>query len=197
MFDNIICNHPLPVTKDILDLGVFDVYELELQTKSLENLMEVYTITEDGDLLRKKCTYEWEDNDEMFLKGYLKETSSENINENFHGKIVFYFYEVIHSKDEKNNVKETTINLDYEAKFIDGKLSSMELIDQSIEDTTEHYHRTQEIFKKYEEQSKLWYNKYFLNTKIVRYIRRNIIYKFVYKIHQFTGKLQNFVVRYL
>lgn len=188
MFDNINCEYPLPVSKELIELEDFDIYEAEFQTKDLENALELYTITEDGDLIRRKVQYEWVDDDEAFLKGYMKAVSSEDIKENFHGVIEFYCYEQLRKEDD-GKIKETSVTVDYEAKFIDGKLSSIELVNQSIEDTTDHYYDMKEFFRKQEAKRNKWYNKYFLYTKQFRTFKRVCIYKPLSALHSFTGKL--------
>ena len=188
MFDNIQCNYPLPVSEEMLELENFDIYEVELQTKSLECLLELYNITEEGELIRKKVSYEWVDDDEAFLKGYMKETSSEEIKENFHGILEFYCYEQLR-KEIDGKVKEISVSIDYEAKFIDGKVTSIELVNQSIEDTTKHYEELQEMFNQHKIAAKKWYNRYFLNTKAFRNFKRHCIYKPLNALHNFTGKL--------
>ena len=51
MFDTIDCKYPLPeATKEVQESG--------FQTKSFENLMENYTITEEGKIIRHKQRYE-------------------------------------------------------------------------------------------------------------------------------------------
>jgi hypothetical protein len=188
MFDNIECNYPLPISKDLLDIEELNIYDVQFQTKSLENLMELYVITEDGELLRKKNRYEWVDDDNYFLKGYMDVVSSADVKENFHGIIEFYFYET-YLKDVDGKKKEMTVTGEYEAKFVDGKLSSIELVYQSIEDTTEYYEEMRELFKKREIEANKWYNKYILCTKQFRNFKRFFIYKPLDKLHKFTGLL--------
>jgi len=187
MFDNIECNYPLPLSKELIELDGFDIYEVELQTKSLDNLMELYVITEEGELFRKKNQYEWVDDDSAFLKGYMQVESSELIKENFHGIIDFGCFHSIIETGEKT--KETSISVDYEAKFIDGKLVSIELVRQSIEDTTEYFEKMQALFKEQKRKANLWYNKYFFYTKQYRDFKRYCIYKPLDKLHKFTGWL--------
>jgi hypothetical protein len=187
MFDNIECNYPLPISKELIELDNFDIYEVELQTKSLDNLMELYVITEDGELFRKKNQYEWVDDDNAFLKGYMEVVSSDLVKENFHGIIEFGCFHSIIDVGEKTT--ETSISVDYEAKFIDGKLVSIELVRQSIEDTTEYFEKMQALFKEQKRKAKLWYNKYIFYTKWFRTVKRHCIYKPLNGLHKFTGKL--------
>lgn len=188
MFDNIECNYPLPLSKELIELEDFNIYEVEFQTKSFENLMELYIITEEGELFRKKIDYKWVDDDNYFLKGYMKATREELIKEDFHGIVEFYCYEHF-TKEVDNKTREISISVDYAAKFIDGKLVSIDLVNQSIEDTTEHYEKMQSLFKEMEIQRNKWYNKYFLNTKQFREFKRYFIYKPLQGLHNLTGKL--------
>lgn len=188
MFDNIECNYPLPITKELLELEDFNIDEVEFQTKSFENLLELYIISEDGELLRKKSTYEWYDDDEYFLKGYMKEVSSEIVKETFFGVVEFYCYEQLR-KEVNGKVREISVSVDYEAKFNDGKLISLDLVDQSIEDTTEHYEKIQAHIAQRAKDMEIWYNKYFLYTNTFRKFKRICIYKPLNSLHKFTGWL--------
>lgn len=188
MFDNIDCKYPLPISKELLEIEDFNIYEVEFQTKSLENLMELYVITEDGELIRKKSNYKWIDDDSYFLKGYMETVDVEDIKENFHGIIEFYCYESYY-KEVDGKTREISISVDYEAKFIDGKLSSIELVNQSIEDTTEYYEKMRALMRERERIADLWYNKYFFYTKQFRNFKRHFIYKPLDSLHKFTGWL--------
>ena len=188
MFDNIQCNYPLPVSKELLDVEEFDICEVEFQTKSLENLLELYIISEQGELIRRKAQYEWKNDDSYFLKGYADIVSEEDIKQDFHGVLEFYCYES-YLKDDGDKKKEITISVDYEAKFVDGKLTSVHLVDQSITDTTEHYEDMQALWKLRNIEANKWHNKYFFYTKQFRNFKRICIYKPLDALHRLTGKL--------
>lgn len=188
MFDNIECNYPLPLSKELIELEDFNIYGVEFQTKSFENLMELYIITEEGELFRKKVEYKWVDDEDAFLKGFMEATKEELVKEDFHGIVDFYCYENFR-KEVNGKVKETSVSVDYRAKFIDGKLVSIDLVDQSIEDTTEYYCKMQTLFKEMEVRRNLWYNKYLLHTKTFRDFKRTFIYKPLKTLHDLTGKL--------
>ncbi len=188
MFDSIECNYPLPLSKEVIELENFDVYEADHQTKSLNNLLELYIITEDGELFCRKDEHEWIDDDDAFLKGYMQVTSSELVKQNFHGIIEFGCYEQLREEAD-SKVQETSVSLDYEAKFIDGKLVSIDLVNQSIDDTTKHYEEMQVLFLKQKERARKWYNKHIFYTKWFRAVKRQCIYKPLNGLHKFTGKL--------
>lgn len=195
MFDNIECNYPLPVSKELLDVEEFNIFEVEFQTKSLENLLELYIITEEGELVRRKAQYDWKDDDSYFLKGYMEKISEQDIKENFHGILEFYCYES-YLRDIGGKKEEITVSVDYEAKFFDGKLVSIELVNQTIENTTEHYEKMQEFWKRRDIEANKWYNKYFFCTKQFRTFKRVCIYRPLNALHWFTGKLLTLSYRF-
>jgi hypothetical protein len=193
MFDTVYCNYPLPVSKKVIDTG-FDYQGHDYQTKDLDNFLNVYTITEEGDLIEKVVEREWIDDDSAFLKGYMKEISSHDEKIDFHGIINFYTYHTI-NKMVEGEKKETTITLDYEAKFTDGKLQSITLLDEEVSDTTDQMKEQNLFFERLESQSKKWYNKYIFNTKIYSKFKKNFLFTPIYKLHNLTGKLHMWVVR--
>ena len=189
MFDNIICQIPLPTTLEAIDLGV-DFNDCEIQTKSLENLLELYTINEEGELILKEVIREWVDDDDAFLKGYLKEKSHSYKKIDYHGVLEFYIYEEVSVND-----MYYTVFIEYNAKFTDGILKNIEVTDYNIEDSTEHVRERQEFLNNIQLDRKKWYNQYFLHTLPVMYFRK-AVKTFFYKLHNYTGKLYYFIIKY-
>lgn len=113
MYDDVVCNYPLPGTN-----------EIEFQTKSFENMLFKYTITEDGKLLEE--TYqldvvpeeerpyygkpEWETNPLLRVCGSLKRVNIKEEQMDFHG------WMEIHTIDRDERF------LEYKLKFTDGQL---------------------------------------------------------------------------
>jgi hypothetical protein len=193
MFDTVYCNYPLPVSQAVVDTG-FDYQGHDYQTKDLNNCLCEYTITEEGDLIEKVVEREWVDDDNAFFKGYMKETASRNEKVNYHGIIRMYTY---HSMDKNINgeEKEITITLEYEVKFTNGKLETINLIQEEIEDTTERKEEQDEFFNKIAKQRNKWYNKYIFNTKGYNSFVKMFIIKPLYNLHILTGKLHMWSVR--
>jgi hypothetical protein len=191
MFDTIKCDYPLPVTTEMLEWGL-DMQNMNFQTKDLENLLEEYVITPEGEFLFIKHTRKWVDDDSAFLKGYFEIVDTEIVPANYHGIVYFYCYEKLGVKDGKHYV----ISAEYEAKFIDNKLVNLELFDQEIIDDTEHVLRMKEFDKQREIEANKWYNKFIFNTKVVRKIRR-AIHNIFYKLYQFTGKLHTWSIKHI
>jgi hypothetical protein len=165
---------------------------MEFQTKDLENLMEEYVITPEGELLFIKHKREWVDDDNAFLKGYFKIVHTEIVPANYHGVVYLYCYEKLGIRNGRHYV----ISAEYEAKFADNKLVNLELFDQEIIDETEYVRDMEEREKQRKIRAKKWYNQYIFYTKPYR-VFKNIICKALYKFHNFTGKLHMFAVRYL
>ena len=109
MFDMIKVETKIP--------GFTEVPDVEFQTKSFDNAMEKYVITNNGELYREVCDYKWINDDERPLKGYLQKIEGSYRREyltDFHGDIIFY---------TSRPIREDRIWLDYTARFTNGKLS--------------------------------------------------------------------------
>lgn len=83
MYDLLNCKYPLPQ-------GYNDMQNREFQTKSLESLLDHYTITEDGGLFVTQSEREWVEDSSSVLGGYANalRTWEERI-EDYHGDITF------------------------------------------------------------------------------------------------------------
>jgi hypothetical protein len=193
MFDSVKCNWPLPAPLEIIN-WLPDLYDLEFQTKDLDNLLDTYTIDEDGALWVTEKTYKWVDDDSAFLKGYNEVVGERIKKEPFHGMLNFYAYERVYNDEKQESGFD--VSIDYLGKFIDGKLEKVDVLDYSINDATEHILDLKNFYIECDERNNKIYNKYFFNTKPVNYIRR-LIRLFFYKLHNFTGKLTMFVNRYV
>ena len=191
MFDTIKCDYPLPITLEMVDWDI-DVQNLKFQTKDLENLLDDYIITPEGRLLHVQHERKWVDNDDSFFKGYLETINTKIVSVDYHGVIYFYCYEDLPQKDGKYY----TFDAEYAAKFSDNKLTSIELFDYSIKDTTEYHLAFEKSDIERRQRANKWYNKYILYTKPVQFVRRKI-YRFFYNLHQLTGKLHTFAIKHL
>lgn len=117
MFDEIRIEQVLPGNTEITDKWY--------QTKSLENVMAKYVITSKGELYEDRWDYQWIEQPEHFLGGYLErmeDTYRREYLTDFHGDIIFYASNPMNKKDR--------IWRDYHARFTDGKLSRMWYVDR-------------------------------------------------------------------
>ena len=194
MFDSIECNYPLPLPLEVVDI-MPDLYEQEFQTKDLENLLDLYYLNEDGILYWRKRKYEWKDDDEAFLKGYMDVVEEEIVPTDFHGVLNFYCYETVEKDLENNKAKDVTI--DYLAKFTNGKLENIEVLSYEIIDATVRIIDLKNTMKKHEERRNRWYNKYIFYTKYWKWIKNKIILAPISFLKKILDKLYWLIVRYL
>ena len=128
MFSYIKCKRELPLTDELKGLTV-KWEEAQFQTKDLDNCLETYIISEDGELLEEIVEYEYTyyTEEEKKQKNHKpwnivkdqKIVKQETKKVDFHGKITFY--ETLDFSDEES------IWVDFDAYFVYGKLDKLEL----------------------------------------------------------------------
>jgi hypothetical protein len=117
MFDEIRCEYPLQDPAH---------NKLSFQTKDLENVLDNYTITKEGRLLREAYDAEWVEEDpavvakkkaegRLCFGGHIKRSNIRMEDQNYHGYITFY--DNIKGKDGAEDEW-----VEYKAKFTDGTL---------------------------------------------------------------------------
>lgn len=146
MFDEIECSVNLP--------DGFDPTGIKFQTKDLGCDLSLYTI-EDGKLFHHYKEYEMvpeaerPDQQNLWIGSMrIKSGSEKLVDTKFHGILNFYGSNIVGSgpqgfmtfKDEPYWERE------YNAKFTDGNLESIELIGSNSMDTTKYKHITREEF---------------------------------------------------
>ena len=128
MFSYIKCKKELPLTDELKSLSVkWD--ELQYQTKDLDNCLENYIISEDGELLEEVIEYEYtyyteeekkqKDHKPWNIVKDKKIIKQETEKVDFHGKITFY------ETFDLNDLE--SIWVDFHAYFVYGKLDKLEL----------------------------------------------------------------------
>ena len=128
MFSYIKCKKELPLTDELKGLSV-KWNELQYQTKDLDNCLETYIISEDGELLEEVIEYEYtyyteeekkqKDHKPWNIVKDQKIIKQKTKKVDFHGKITFY--ETFDINDQES------IWVDFDAYFIYGKLDKLEL----------------------------------------------------------------------
>lgn len=110
MYDMLTCSYPLPE-------GYAEMQNREFQTKSLESILEHYTITADGELWVREAEREWVADPTSVLGGYAKTIREwEERVEDYHGDIYFYTFR------EQDAPKDLVT---FRARFTNGKLESI------------------------------------------------------------------------
>lgn len=191
MFDSIKCEYPLPLPEGVEKLG-FIQKDIEFQTKDFENLLDYYTIRENGELYKTNSKYKWVDDDNHFLKGYMDVVSSEEAKEPYHGMLNFYSYDDFDQEDGK----VINVNIDYIAKFTDGLLVDVKIDKHEIRDVTEYKEKTRKIIQDSIKENKKWYNAYFLRTKFYYKVRK-VIFSIMNCWLKWNNSINYFLIRHL
>ncbi len=137
MFDEIHCKYLLPENPPDW------VKNARFQTKDLENCLDEYTITAEGRLIHHCKQYEWVDDEEYPLRGYLKPVKEWDEDTEYHGDLLFYTSNIA-SSDGKGHygveagTDERALSFDYKARFTDGQLQWIRLV--QCEDVAQAWH---------------------------------------------------------
>jgi hypothetical protein len=157
MFSYIKCKKELPLTDELKGLSVkWD--ETQFQTKDLDNCLETYIISEDGELLEEVIEHEYtyyteeekkqKDHKPWNIVKDQKIVKQETNKVDFHGKITFY--ETLDLNDQES------IWVDFDAYFVYGKLDKLELA--KVEKYENRKIKMDEYWKTYEsKKNKLSY----------------------------------------
>jgi hypothetical protein len=190
MFDNIKCEKELPLNDEIKTLNV-KWNKVQFQTKDLDNCLENYRITQDGelveDVVERVYTYYTEEErkklktwhfvkDEKIVKEYSKKVE-------YHGTI--RFYELFNLNEQED------IWVEFDAHFVYGKLDKIELA------KTEKQESGKIKMNKWEEehQKKINSLKYKLKKRLGYFWLLNKLSMICYKTSNFFSKLHTFFIR--
>lgn len=171
MYDTIICKYPLPMPDD--PKGYTGSHDF--QTKDLDLALESYDIDENGQLFVHRSEGEWiegdKDSESLFGRlGYLNVTKKWLEELKTTATIVFYDYQ--HSQNT-----DYDYFIEYEAIFVDGKITSIKLIKFEANDNADRKKRDVEFdekLRKYHKFTKTWEYKYFAKpyNKTISFIFR-------------------------
>ncbi len=131
MYDTIICEYPLPMPNDPKGYSG----SKDFQTKDLDSALDWYEIDKNGQLFIQRSEGEWIEGDKnatgfVAKMGYFKTTKKWK--EELIRTITINFYDYQHSQDT-----DYDYSIEYKAVFIDGKISSVELVDFEARDNAE------------------------------------------------------------
>lgn len=163
------------------------------QTKDLDLALASYTIDENGQLSIERSEGEWtegnKDSESVFGRlGYFKTTKKWVEQLNNTATIVFYDY-------QHSNETDYDYMIEYEAIFINGKISSIKLLLFEATDNARRKIQDAEFDKKNKEHyefTKTWRYKYFVKpyNKTIRYIFSRLI-KFSSNMSSVFFKIEN------
>lgn len=109
------------------------------QTKDFDQTLSTYYITDDY-LIREKREYEWVDDKDHFLKGYMKTISTEMVPYDITTTIVCYDY---------SQTKTLDFSVDFKIVFINGKVKEISLERYEEKDATPRIEREKEWAEKH------------------------------------------------
>jgi hypothetical protein len=196
MFDYLTVEVKLPVPSPVDKLKINWKKE-EFQTKDLDNLMHRYRINRAGQLVFLQQETEWVDDDSRF-GGHMNVISERWIKSNHTGTVRLYTTICSHPEQKENDFFEFATkeqidgadgfdySLDFEAKFVDGKLKDIKLIRVDVYPIKEYLitHNLWVAARK-EKEAKLSY-------KIKSFFQINIPNRGYFKIINYLNKFINF-----
>ena len=164
------------------ELGL-DVNNYKFQTKDLNSFMDHYYIQGGKLFLEKYKSEEWVKGDEsskdLFGKlGYMnkKEPYMEQVS--YHGEI--YFYEYVQSIRDKWDCW-----IEFKAVFSNGAVDKYELVKFTKTDNADRLKKEQEFQDQIKKTTNKLSNRYFFNTKPVRWFNRKVWYRTWHRLGEF------------
>ncbi len=131
MFDEIECQYPLP------DNPPDWVKNDRFQTKNFDNLLDLYTITPEGDLIRHCDEREYIEDATAFLGHRTRIIREWQETVEFHGDIVFYTSNIQSSSGGgqyglRADTGDVPLIFEYKARFTEGKLQWIRALHKPI-----------------------------------------------------------------
>lgn len=193
MHDSVKCEKRLPLNKELRSLKI-KWNKVEFQTKDLDNCLNNYVITKDGDLIEEVVEYEYtyyteEEKkskdfkpwniikDQKILKQYTKKVD-------YHGKITFY--DILKFSDTED------IWVDFEAYFSYGKLDKISLL--KAEKHESRSIRNDEFWKEQEKIKNSF--SYKLKKRTGWFWFWNKVSIVCYKISRLFSSIQYFIIKH-
>jgi len=192
MFSYIKCKKELPLTDELKNLSV-KWGETQFQTKDLDNCLETYLISEEGELLEEVIEYEYTYYTEEEKKqknhkpwNFVKDqkiVKQETKKVDFHGKITFY--ETLDLNDQES------VWVDFDAYFVYGKLDKLELA--KVEKYENRKMKMDEYWKAYESKQNSFCHK--LRKYSGWFWLWKKIEKCCYSMSRFFDNIRYFIIR--
>jgi hypothetical protein len=174
MFDSIAVAEKLPLTQEMIDLGLEDKLH-EFQTKDLYCSLDLYFMQNGRLFIEKHKEIKWIEGDKkakdlMSRIGSLQKIEPYQEDTHFHGKFNFY--------DFKTNVADKyDCTIEFCALYDKGQLEEIKLVRFEKTDNTARKERESAWQKEIDRVANIWYNKYLKFNRIKTYIGYNFFYK--------------------
>jgi hypothetical protein len=203
MFDTLYIEKKLPLPAVVKDLKI-DWKKEDFQTKDFERLMNTYKVTKSGQLLTLQQEREWVEDGSRF-GGHFETKSEKWVKSSYTGIVIFYTT-VCSDEEQKSHhlmefATEQEINeadgfdysLDFQAKFIDGKLKELKLVSVDAYPIKQYLISHNEWLKKVNaDHAKISY-------KIKSFLRKNIpcrgYNRFINLLNKFIGFQQKLIIK--
>lgn len=174
MFDTIAVAEKLPITQEMIDLGLEEKLQ-EFQSKDLNCCLDLYFMQNGRLFVEKYKETKWIEGDKkaksIFARlGHMERNDPYQEDTNFHGKVNFYNYIM-------DAAGKYDCMIEFCATYNKGQLEKIELVEFEKTDNTPRKERDLAWRKEAERIKNAWYNKYFKFYQI----KKAVGYRFFYK----------------
>ena len=174
MFDTIAVAEKLPITQEMIDLGLEEKLQ-EFQSKDLNCCLDLYFMQNGRLFVEKYKETKWIEGDKkaksIFARlGHMERNDPYQEDTNFHGKVNFYNYIM-------DVAGKYDCMIEFCATYDKGQLEKIELVEFEKTDNAPRKERDLAWRKEAERIQNAWYNKYFKFYQI----KKVAGYRFFYK----------------
>jgi hypothetical protein len=174
MFDTIAVAEKLPITQEMIDLGLEEKLQ-EFQSKDLNCCLDLYFMQNGRLFVEKYKETKWIEGDKkaksIFARlGHMERNDPYQEDTNFHGKVNFYNYIM-------DVAGKYDCMIEFCATYNKGQLEKIELVEFEKTDNTPRKERDLAWRKEADRIRNAWYNKYFKFYQI----KKVVGYRFFYK----------------
>ena len=174
MFDTIAVAEKLPITQEMIDLGLEEKLQ-EFQSKDLNCCLDLYFMQNGRLFVEKYKETKWIEGDKkaksIFARlGHMERNDPYQEDTNFHGKVNFYNYIM-------DVAGKYDCMIEFCATYDKGQLEKIELVEFEKTDNTPRKERDLAWRKEADRIRNAWYNKYFKFYQI----KKVAGYRFFYK----------------
>lgn len=166
LFDNIVCEYALPMPEELGELTKEQIQKANYQTKDFDNFLDSYKICSEGFLWRLSVSGYYEEGNRKAksiadrLPKFFK--TGESWEKYIHTGLVNFYQEFRNREDGLTELKNDYW-VEYNASFIEGRISSLSVFEFKKEDNTERLAREAE-FKKKREDLDAFLNKWYIKS---------------------------------
>lgn len=189
MFDTIAVAEKLPITQEMIDLGLQEKLQ-EFQSKDLECALDLYFMQNGRLFVEKYKETKWIEGDKnaksIFARlGHMERNDPYQEDTHFHGKVIFYNYIM-------DVAGKYDCMIEFCATYNKGQLENIELVEFEKTDNAARKERDLAWRKEAERIQNVWYNKYFKFYQIKKAVGYRFFYKPLNRLGAKISKLAHF-----